>query len=91
MIEYLYHEGLYVNIFLKVDFVCCTLRVYRGSLNFIIYFYFPIVKELRTYVSYCLISINNGLLVVKCYSSLVVSGFSRNEFNSLPSGGSLQN
>ena len=34
------------------------------------------------YVSYCFISINNRLLVVKCYSSLVVSGFSRNEFNS---------
>lgn len=35
-----------------------------------------------TYVSCCFISIDNGLLVVKCYSSLVVSGFSRNEFNS---------
>jgi len=56
--------------------------VYQGSLNFIIYFYFPILKELMVYVSYCFISINNILLVVKCYSSLVVSGFSRNEFNS---------
>jgi hypothetical protein len=56
--------------------------VYQGSLNFIIYFYFPILKELMTYVSCCLISINNKLLVVKCYSSLVVSGFSRNELNS---------
>ena len=27
-------------------------------------------------------SINNRLLVVKCYSSLMVSSFSRNEFNS---------
>jgi hypothetical protein len=33
-------------------------------------------------VSYCFISINNRLLVVKCYSNLVVSGFPRNEFNS---------
>jgi len=56
--------------------------VYQGSLNFIIYFYFPILKELMVYVSYCFTSINNKLLVVKCYSSLVVSGFSRNEFNS---------
>jgi len=56
--------------------------VYQGSLNFIIYFYFPILKELIIYVSYCFISINNDLLVVKYYSSLVVSGFSRNEFNS---------
>lgn len=35
-----------------------------------------------TYISCCFININNGLLVVKCYSSFVVSGFSRNEFNS---------
>jgi len=56
--------------------------VYQGSLNFIIYFYFPILKELITYFSCCFISINNRLLVMKCYSSLVVSGFSRNEFNS---------
>ena len=40
------------------------------------------LKELIIYVSCCFISINNRLLVVKCYSSLVVSGFSRNEFNS---------
>ena len=56
--------------------------MYQGSLHFIIYFYFPILKELIIYVNYCFISINNRLLVVKCYSSLVVSGFSRNEFNS---------
>jgi hypothetical protein len=56
--------------------------VYQGLLNFIIYFYFLILKELIIYVSYCFISINNKLLVMKCYSSLVVSGFSRNEFNS---------
>ena len=56
--------------------------MYQGSLNFIIYFYFPILRELVIYVSYCFISISNNLLVVKCYSSLVVSGFSRNEFNS---------
>ena len=51
--------------------------MYQGSLNFIIYFYFPILKELIIYVSYCFISINNGLLLVKCYSHLVVSGFSK--------------
>jgi hypothetical protein len=34
------------------------------------------------YFSYCFININNRLLVVRCYSPLVVSGFSRNEFNS---------
>jgi len=56
--------------------------VYQGSLNFIIYIYFPILKELMAYVSYCFISINNRWLVVKCYSFLVVSGFSRNELNS---------
>jgi hypothetical protein len=33
-------------------------------------------------VSYCSISINNKLLVVKCYLCLVVSGLSRNEYNS---------
>jgi len=67
--------------FFKVDFIF-RYFVCQGSLNFIIYFYFPILKELIIYVSYCFISINNNLLVVKFYSSLVVSGFSRNEFNS---------
>jgi len=33
--------------------------------------------ELIIYISYCFISINNGLLLVKCYSHLVVSGFSK--------------
>jgi len=56
--------------------------VYQGSLNFIIYFYFPILKELMVYFSCCFINIKDRLLVVKCYSSLVFSGFSRNEFNS---------
>jgi hypothetical protein len=56
--------------------------VYQGSLNFIAYFYFMILKELIVYVRYCFISINKSILLVKCYSSLVVSGFSRNEFNS---------
>ena len=56
--------------------------MYQGSLNLIIYFYFAILKELIIYVSYSFISVNNNLLVVKCYSSLVISGFSRNEFNS---------
>jgi hypothetical protein len=54
-----------INIFLKSDFFLSYL-VYQGSLNYIIYFYFPILKELIIYVSYCLISINNRLLVVKC-------------------------
>ena len=45
-----------------------------GSLNFITYFYFPTLKQLIINVSYCLISINNNLLAVTCYWSLVVSG-----------------
>ena len=53
-----------------------------GSLDFIVDFYFPILKELIIHVSNCFITINNKLLVVKCYSSLVASGFSRNGFNS---------
>ena len=56
--------------------------MYQGSLNFIIYFYFPILKELMAYFIYCFNNINNRLLVMRCYSSFVVSGFSRNEFNS---------
>jgi hypothetical protein len=56
--------------------------VYQGSLNFVIYFCFPISKELLVCFSYCFININYILLVVKCYSSSRVSGFSRNEFNS---------
>jgi len=60
----------------QVSYLVC-----QGSMNFIIYFYFPILKDLIIYVSHYFISINNRLLVVKCYSALVVSGFSRNEFN----------
>ena len=56
--------------------------MHEGLLNFIIYIYFPILKELMVYASCCFISINNRLLVVRCYSSLVVSDFLRNEFNS---------
>jgi len=56
--------------------------VYQGSLNFIIYFYFPILKELMACAGWCFIIIGNGSLVVICYSSLLVSGFPRNEFNS---------
>ena len=70
-----------VEYFFKSRF-CLPYLVYQGSLNFIIYFYFPILKELMIYVSYCFISINNRSLVVKCYSSSEVYGFSRNEFNS---------
>jgi hypothetical protein len=51
-------RGCQVNIFLKADFVCRTV-VYQGSLNFIIYLYFPILKELIAYVSYCLITTDN--------------------------------
>jgi hypothetical protein len=55
-----------------------------GFIEFYYLFLFPDfkIKELVAYVSCCFININNGLLVVKCYSSLVVSGFPRNEFNS---------
>ena len=56
--------------------------MYQGSLNFTVYLDFQVLRELMVYVSYCFISINNRLLLVKCYSSLVVSGSSRNEFNS---------
>jgi hypothetical protein len=33
------------------------------------------------YFSYCVISINNILLVMICYSFLEISGFLRNKFN----------
>jgi hypothetical protein len=89
---YLWFNFLYDSLFVPwgVVVVLCSIKswfclsylVYQGSLNFIIHFYFPILKELIIYVSYCFISINNRLLVVTCYSSLVFSGFSRNEFNS---------
>ena len=83
-----------LELFLKFDLIFRDLcikeviefylwyLVYQGSLNFIIYVYFMILKELKIYVNYCSFSINNNLLVVKCYPSLVVSGFLRNEFNS---------
>ena len=35
--------------------------MYQGSLYCIVYFYFPILKALIIYVSYCFISTNNGL------------------------------
>ena len=76
-----FREGLIDLMFLR-KLICLLCLVYQGSLNIIIYFYFPILKELMIYVSCCFISIGKWLLVVKCYSSLVVSGFSRNEFNS---------
>ena len=81
-IDYLYRRGMNLCYFIFKSWFCLLYLVYQGSLNFIIYFYFPILKELMVYFSYCFIIINNRLLVVKCYSSLVVSGFSRNEFNS---------
>jgi hypothetical protein len=64
-------------MFLEVFFFCCTLCIRVYSLLLFI-FYFPILEELMRYFSYCFISINNILLVVICYPSLVVSGFSRN-------------
>jgi hypothetical protein len=61
------------------------ISISSGSLlidiNFIMYFHFPILKYLIVYVGYCFISVNNRLLVVKCYWSLVVSGFSRTVIN----------
>jgi hypothetical protein len=38
--------------------------------------------ELMIYFSYYFSNINNKSLVMKCYFSLMVSGFSRNEFYS---------
>ena len=55
--------------------------MHEVSLNFIIYFYFQILKVLIVYVSCCFISIINRLLEMRCYSSLVVYDFLRNEFN----------
>ena len=58
-------------------------RTRSSIIQYIIYFYFPILKDkVIIYVTYCFISINNRLLVVKYYSFSVVSVFSRNEFNS---------
>ena len=75
-----YCEGLYVFGVFFLKLILFILPCIQGSLNFIIYFYFPILNELIC-ISYCFISISNNLLLVKCYSSLVVSGLSRNEFN----------
>ena len=67
-IVFLYREG--VDKYFFESRFCLSCLVYQGSLNFIIYFCFPILKQLMIYVSYCFISINNRSLVVKCYSSL---------------------
>ena len=56
--------------------------VYQGSINIIIYFLLPDFKVIMVFLSYCFSSINDKLLVVKCYANSVVPGFSRNEFNS---------
>jgi hypothetical protein len=56
--------GVMLVSFWKLIFL--SYLVYQGSLNYIIYFYFPILKELIIYISHCFISINNRLLVVKC-------------------------
>jgi hypothetical protein len=66
--------------FLKL--VLFVVPCVSGLIEFYYLFFPPILKELIIYVSYCFISINNRLLVLKCYLSLVVSGFSKNEFNS---------
>jgi hypothetical protein len=39
------------------------------------------LEELIIYFSYCVISINNILLVMICQSFLEISGFLRNKFN----------
>ena len=65
-IYYLYRRRLINKCFL--NWFCLPYLVYQGSLIYIVYFYFTILKELIIYVSYCFISINNGLWVVKCYS-----------------------
>jgi hypothetical protein len=56
--------------------------VYQGSLNIVVYFLLPDFKMVMVFLSYCFISINDKLLVMKCFSNSVVPGFSRNEFNS---------
>ena len=55
--------------------------VYQGSLNFIMYFDFLILKELMVYFSSCFNNTDNKLLVVQYYMLLVVSGFQ--EMNSV--------
>ena len=71
---------IYWDVFFKVNFICRTLYI---RVHWVLLFIFisRFLKELTIYVSYCFISINNKLLVIKCYSSLVVCGFSINEFN----------
>jgi hypothetical protein len=56
--------------------------VFQDSMNIIIYFLLPDFKVVMVFLSYCFNSINDKLLVIKCYSTSVVPGFSRNEFNS---------
>ena len=62
-------RGVWVNVFFRSWFYL-PYFVYRGHwILLFIYFYFLILKELIVYVNYCFISINNRLLVVKCYLS----------------------
>jgi hypothetical protein len=68
--------------FLMISTIWISLGYVISRRKFYYYFYFPILKELIVYVSYGFININNSLLVVRYYSSLVVPGFSINEFNS---------
>jgi len=56
--------------------------VYQGSLNIIIYFLLFDFKVVMVFLSYSFVSINDKLLVMKCFSTSVVPGFSINEFNS---------
>jgi hypothetical protein len=48
-------------------------------MNILIYFLLPDFKVVMVFLSYCFSSINDKL-VVKCYSTSVVPGFSRNCF-----------
>ena len=56
--------------------------MYQGSLNIIIYFLLFDFKVVMVFLSYSFVSINDKLLVMKCFSTSVVPGFSINEFNS---------
>jgi hypothetical protein len=62
---------------------CVSVFTNLYYLLFIIFIYFfsQILEELIIYFSYCFISINNILLVIRYHLFLVVSGFQGNKFN----------
>ena len=80
-IDYLYCEGL--DICLEYFFGKLILFVVPclSGFNLLRLFLIPDFKGVDN-LYYCIVSINNNLFVVKYYSSLVVSGLSRIEFNS---------